>query len=61
MKRHKLNFGNRTVSEQLAICRRVADGVATVPEKHRHHFTPINVAGRLADAEAAHARPENVE
>ena len=55
MKRHKLNFGNRTVSEQLAICRRVADGVANAPKQHRALFAPGNLAGTLADAEAAHA------
>jgi len=61
MKRHKLNFGNRTVSEQLAICRRVAEGAANVPEEHRHHFTPFNLAGRLADAEASHLEVERLK
>ena len=61
MKRHKLNFGNRTVTEQLAICRRVADGAAKVPKEHRHHFTPVNLAGRLADAEVAHAEVERLK
>lgn len=61
MKRHKLNFGNRTVTEQLAICRRVADGVAKVPEEHHHHFTPVNLAGKLSDAEAAHAEVERLK
>jgi hypothetical protein len=61
MKRHKLNFGNRTVTEQLAICRRVADGAAKVPKEHRHHFTPFDLPGRLADAEAAHADVERLK
>ena len=61
MKRHKLNFGNRTVTEQLAICRRVADGEAKVPEEHRHHFTRVNLPGRLADAEASHAEVERLK
>jgi len=61
MKRHKLNFGNRTVTEQLAICRRVADGAAKVPKEHRHHFTPFDLAGRLADAEAAHEDVERLK
>ncbi len=61
MKRHKLNFGNRTISEQLAICRRVAEGAANVAEEHRHHFTPFNLAGRLADAEASHSEVERLK
>ena len=61
MKRHKLNFTNRTVTEQLAICRRVADGVVNVPEEHRHHFTAVNLPGKLTDAEAAHAEVERLK
>lgn len=61
MNRHKLNFGNRTVAEQLAICRRVAAGVANVPEEHRHQFTAANLAGHLAIAEAAHAEAERLK
>ena len=61
MKRHKLNFTNRTVTEQLAICRRVADGVVNASEEHRHHFTAVNLPGKLTAAEAAHAEVERLK
>lgn len=61
MNRHKLNFGNRTVTEQLAICRRVADGVANVAKEHRRHFTAANLADKLADATAAHQEVERLK
>jgi Fibronectin type III domain len=55
MKQHKLNFTNRTVSEQLDIIRRVVGGIANVSKEHRQHFAKGDLAGKLAAAEADHA------
>lgn len=60
-KRHKLNFGNRTVLEQLAICRRVADGFARLPAEHQAKFADTNVIGAADEADAACQEAENLK
>jgi len=61
MKRHKLNFGNRTVLEQLEICRRVADGIGRLPDEHRAKLPPHDVAARTDEAAQAHAEVESLK
>ena len=61
MKSPKLNFGNRTIPQQLAICRRVADGVAKLPAEQRAHVAGPDVAGRTDAAMAACAEVENLK
>jgi len=58
MKRFKLGFGNKTVLEQIAICRRVATGIAKLPAEHRRYMTGPPVADSVAEAGAAHAEVE---
>ena len=58
MKHFKLNFGNRSILEQIAICRRVADGVATLPAEHRAAIAGIPVADSVDEAADAHAQVE---
>src|ERR1017187_795094 len=57
-KRFKLGFGNRTVLEQIAICRRVADGIAKLPASQRDALDQHPVADSVAEATAAHAEVE---
>jgi hypothetical protein len=54
MKRFKLGFGNRTILEQIAICRRVADGIAKLPAAHP-------VAESVAAASDANAEVESLK
>lgn len=61
MKRPKLNFGNKTVLEQLAICRRVANGVSQFPAEHRETLAQPNVAGKTDAALQAHADVESLK
>ena len=61
MKRPKLNFGNRTILEQLAICRRMADGIAKLPAAQRETFAQHDVAGRTAEAQQAVAEVESLK
>jgi hypothetical protein len=56
MKRFKLGFGNRTVLEQIAICRRVADGIAKLPAEHRKYIGKFPVADSVAGASDANAQ-----
>jgi hypothetical protein len=58
MKRFKLGFGNKTILEQIAICRRVATGIAKLPAEHRKYMTGPPVADSVAEAGAAHAEVE---
>jgi hypothetical protein len=54
MKRFKLGFGNKTVLEQIAICRRVATGIGKLPAAHRKYMTGPPVADSVAEAAQAH-------
>jgi len=58
MKHFKLNFGNRSILEQIAICRRVADGVAKLPADHRAAIADVPVADSVTEAADAHAQVE---
>ncbi len=58
MKRHKLSFANRPVHEQLAICQRVADGVATLPAEQRELLAEIPIADSTEAAAKACAAVE---
>jgi hypothetical protein len=61
MKKPKLNFGNKTILEQLAICRRVADGAAKLPAEHREKIAEHDVAGRTEEAQQANAEVESLK
>jgi hypothetical protein len=50
MKRFKLGFGNRTVLEQITICRRVADGIARLPARQRQTVAEHPVAASVIEA-----------
>jgi len=50
MKRFKLGFGNRTISEQINICRRVAHGISKLPTEQRQKLTRHPVADMVAEA-----------
>ncbi len=58
MKHFKLGFGNRTILEQVAICRRVANGIAKLPAEQREAIANHPVADSVAEAAAAHAEVE---
>ena len=60
MKRHKLGFRNKSIPAQLAICRRIADGIGRLPVEKRPPTEDHPVAARLAEAEAAVARVVNL-
>jgi len=61
MKRFKLGFGNKTVLEQIAICRRVAAGIGKLPAAHRRFMTGHPVADSVAEAAEAHAEVESLK
>jgi hypothetical protein len=61
MKKPKLNFANRTILEQLAICRRVANGAARLTTEQRALFAQYDVATRTDEAAAACAEVENLK
>ena len=61
MKRCKLGFGNRTVLEQIAICRRVAGGIAKLPAKRRQAVAGYPVAASVAEAADAVAEVESLK
>ncbi|HXE41727.1 MAG TPA: fibronectin type III domain-containing protein [Candidatus Baltobacteraceae bacterium] len=61
MKRHKLNFGNRTILEQIAICRRVSDGIAKLPDEDRKQLSKPDVARKTDEAAAACAEVESLK
>ena len=50
MKRFKLGFGNRTVLEQINICRRVAHGIGKLPAEQRQKLARYPVADSVAEA-----------
>ena len=56
MKRYKLGFGNKTALEQIAISRRVANGIARLPAEHRQALEQHSVAECVAAAEAVENR-----
>jgi hypothetical protein len=58
MKRFKLGFGNRTILEQIAICRRVEHGIGKLPERQRQSLARHPVAASVADAADAVAEVE---
>jgi hypothetical protein len=53
MKRHKLGFGNRPISEQINICRRVAHGIGRLPAELRQKLARHPVADLVAEAAEA--------
>jgi len=53
MKRFKLGFGNRPISEQINICRRVAHGIGKLPAEQRRALAPHPVAASVAEAAEA--------
>jgi len=61
MKRHKLNFGNRTILEQIAICRRVSAGIAKLPAEHRRQMPFPDVAGKTDEAAVACAEVKQLK
>ena len=61
MKRFKLGFGNKTVLEQIAICRRVATGIGKLPSTHRKYISVNLVKESVDEAAAAHAEVESLK
>jgi hypothetical protein len=61
MKRFKLDCGNRTILEQIAICRCVADGIARLPDAQRETLAKHPVADSVDEAAAAHAAVEGLK
>lgn len=61
MKQHKLNFSNRTIPQQLAICRRVAEGVAKLTPEQRAVFAEHDVGARTDEAEESVAEAEQLK
>lgn len=60
MKRYRLNFRNQSIPNTLALCQRVADGVARLPEEKRLPADEFPVGARVAEAAAAVQRVENL-
>lgn len=60
MKRFKLGFRNRSVIEQLSICRRVCDGLAKLPQAVRAALAHIPVAATVAEAIEVHNAVETL-
>jgi hypothetical protein len=58
MKKFKLNFRNRSVLEQIATCRRVADCLSKQPTRNRAALDKNPVATIVAEAVEAQARVE---
>ena len=54
----KLGFGNRTVLEQIAICRRVAGGIGKLAAEQREALACHPVAESVAEAAQAHTEVE---
>jgi hypothetical protein len=61
MKRFKLGFGNRPLLEQIAICRRVADGMRRLPAQHRRTLARHPVADSVAEAADAYTQVESLK
>jgi hypothetical protein len=58
MKRFKLGFGNKTLLEQINICRGVVAGIGKLPAGQRQALARHPVADSVAEAAAAHAEVE---
>ena len=61
MKRFKLGFGNKTVLEQIAICRRVATGIGKLPDGHRKYISANLMKDSVDGAAVAHAEVESLK
>ncbi|HEY5040841.1 MAG TPA: hypothetical protein VIK53_02450, partial [Verrucomicrobiae bacterium] len=61
MKRFKLGFGNRPISEQINICRRVAHGIGKLPTEQRQKLARHPVADIVAEAADAVAEVESLK
>jgi hypothetical protein len=61
MKRFKLGFGNRPILEQIAICRRVADGMGRLPTEQRRTLARHPVAASVAEAADAYTQVESLK
>jgi hypothetical protein len=61
MKRFKLGFGNRSLLEQIAICRRVADGISRLPIEHRRTLARHPVAASVTEATDAYTQVESLK
>jgi hypothetical protein len=54
MKWFKLGLGNKTILEQIGICRRVAGGIAKLPAHHREALARHQVDRYVEEAAKAH-------
>ena len=61
MKRYKLGFGNRSILEQINICRRVATGIGKLPAEQRRALAPHLVAASVTEAAEAVAEVESLK
>jgi hypothetical protein len=61
MKRFKLGFGNRSLLEQIAICRRVADGIGRLSAEQRRTLARHPVAASVAEATDAYTQVESLK
>jgi Fibronectin type III domain len=61
MKRFKLGFGNRSLLEQIAICRRVADGIGRLPAEPRRTLAHHPVAASVAKAADTYTQVESLK
>jgi hypothetical protein len=61
MKRFKLGFGNRPLLEQIAICRRVADGIGRLSAEQRRTLVRHPVAASVAEATDAYTQVESLK
>jgi hypothetical protein len=61
MKRYKLGFGNRPLLEQIAIGRRVADGIGRLPDEQRRILARHPVAASVAQAADACTQVESLK
>ncbi|HEY6170415.1 MAG TPA: hypothetical protein VI454_20450, partial [Verrucomicrobiae bacterium] len=60
MKRFKLGFRNKSIPAQLAICRRVADGIGRLPVEAREAMKDHNLGPLTDGAAVAVARVESL-
>lgn len=61
MKRHKLGFGNRSIPQQLLICRRIADGIAKLPAASRSKVPRNDLGERTTKAQKACTEVEQLK
>ena len=57
----KLGFGNRTILEQITICRRVANGIGKLPAEQQQKLARQPVAASVAEAADAVAEVESLK